>query len=350
MTMRKPVAITPSQRSGALTRSSLVASFLAGRSPRTLEAYEQDLRDFARYSGAETLEEAARRLMAGGKGHAHETAHAYRADLLVRGLAPSTVNRRLATLRSLVRMARLFGAVDFTLDVESVKSQTYRDTRGPGRDGVRLLLGVLAARKGNKAVRDHALVRLLFDLGLRRGEAVGLDLEDVDLHAGVVRILGKGRTEREALTLPAPTKAALEAWVSVRGTWPGPLFVNVDRASKGSRLTGRSVARIVASLGAAVGLVVRPHGLRHAAVTEALDATGGNVRAVQRFSRHRDLRVLTLYDDNRLDLGGEVARLVAERLVGPSALVLAVRGNVHNVNNGNVSDRWTTGDTARETP
>lgn len=314
MTTRKPAAITPSKRSGALTRSSLVESFLAGRSPRTLEAYGQDLRDFAHYIGAETSEEAARRLMAGGKGHANETAHAYRADLLDRGLSPSTVNRRLAALRSLVKMGRLFGVVDFTLDVESVKSQTYRDTRGPGRDGVRLLLGKLAARTDRKATRDHALVRLLFDLGLRRGEAVALDLEDVDLKAGAVRILGKGRTEKETLTLPEPTKTVLEAWVSVRGTRPGPLFLNFDRASKGSRLTGRSVARLVASLGAAVGLVVRPHGLRHAAVTEALDATGGNVRAVQRFSRHRDLRVLTLYDDNRLDLGGEVARLVAGRV------------------------------------
>ena len=57
--------------------------------------------------------------------------------------------------------------------------------------------------------------------------------------------------------------------------------------------------------------VVRPHGLRHAAITEALDLTKGNVRAVQRFSRHRDLRTLTIYDDNRQDLAGEIARQLA---------------------------------------
>ena len=49
-------------------------------------------------------------------------------------------------------------------------------------------------------------------------------------------------------------------------------------------------------------------------MTDALDATGGDVRMVQRFSRHRDLRTLTIYDDNRLDLGGDVARLVAGRV------------------------------------
>lgn len=312
MTPRAALSLVTS-RSTALDvgRSSFVETFLAGRSPRTLQAYRQDLSDFAHYLGAATAEDATRLFLSGGKGPANETAWGYRADLLARGLAPSTVNRRLAALRSFVKVARLFGLVDFSLDVEGVKSQSYRDTKGPGRSGVRRLLDELASRTGQKASRDRALVRLLYDLGLRRGEAVSLDLEDVDLQAGTVSILGKGRTERETLTLPAPTKAALDAWVSVRGAEAGPLFVNFDRAAKGSRLTGRSVARVLASLGDAVGLRVRPHGLRHAAVTEALDATGGNVRAVQRFSRHRDLRVLTMYDDNRQDLGGEVARLVA---------------------------------------
>ena len=98
----------------------------------------------------------------------------------------------------------------------------------------------------------------------------------------------------------------------MRGDKPGPLFMSLDRGNRGRRLTGRSVHRIVRALGKQAGLgTVRPHGLRHAAITEALDLTRGNVRAVQRFSRHRDLRTLTLYDDNRMDLAGEIARQVA---------------------------------------
>ena len=314
MTTTSTLAVLPTWSSEIAVRTTLVESFLAGRSARTLEGYRADLLDFARYLGADSPETAARRLLEGGKGKANETAHAYRADLLARGLAPATVNRRLAALRSLAKVARLFGVVDFTVDVESVKSQAYRDTRGPGRVGVRRLLDELASRTDAKAARDLALVRLLYDLGLRRGEAVALDLADVDLAAGTVSVIGKGRTEREALTLPEPTKAALAAWIAVRGEAAGPLFPNADRAGKGSRLTGRSVARVLAAVGDAVGLRVRPHGLRHAAITEALDATGGNVRAVQRFSRHRDLRVLSIYDDARQDLGGEVARLVAARV------------------------------------
>lgn len=306
-------ALVPFSRSSGLSLIArpLVDAFLEGRTARTLEAYRQDLVDFARFAGAETSEAAVRRLLEAGLGPANAQAHAYRADLLARGLAPATVNRRLAALRSIVKLARTLGLVPWTLEVPSVKSQAYRDTKGPGRVGVRSLLDELERRPDAKATRDRALVRLLYDLGLRRGEAVSLDLVDLDLQAGTVSILGKGRKERETLTLPDPTKAALEAWVAVRGPEAGPLFVNFDRAGKGSRLTGRSVARVLAALGDAVGLTVRPHGLRHAGITEALDATHGDVRAVQRFSRHRDLRVLTRYDDNRRDLGGEVARLVA---------------------------------------
>ena len=57
---------------------------------------------------------------------------------------------------------------------------------------------------------------------------------------------------------------------------------------------------------------MRPHGLRHAAITTLLDKSGGNIRAVQQFSRHRDVRVIERYDDNRQDIGGQMARLLAE--------------------------------------
>lgn len=163
-----------------------------------------------------------------------------------------------------------------------------------------------------KSRRDHAIIRLLFDLALRREEVVRLDRDDVDLPGKRVSILGKKRTQKEWLSLPQPTASALVVWIRMRGEGPGALFINLDRRGRRERLTGRSVHRIVRALGERARLgIVRPHGLRHAAITAALDLTGGNVRAVQRFCRHRDLRTLTLYDDNRLDLGGEIARRLA---------------------------------------
>jgi integrase/recombinase XerC len=71
---------------------------------------------------------------------------------------------------------------------------------------------------------------------------VGLDLEDVDVAGKRLAVLGKGRTEAEPITLPGRTLEALAAWLAVRGDTPGPLFLNYDRAGKGSgRLTGAAV-------------------------------------------------------------------------------------------------------------
>ncbi|MFL6815078.1 MAG: tyrosine-type recombinase/integrase [Bradyrhizobium sp.] len=113
------------------------------------------------------------------------------------------------------------------------------------------------------------------------------------------------------MSLPEPTRAALAAWLEARGSEPGPLFVNFDRAGKGQRLTGAAVYHIVSWLGAKAGFAVRPQGLRHLAIATALERTKGDVRAVATFSRHKDLRTLSRYRDNRPDLAGKVASLVA---------------------------------------
>ena len=78
-------------------------------------------------------------------------------------------------------------------------------------------------------------------------------------------------------------------------------------------MTGESVRLMVASIARRAGVAeCRPHGLRHAAVTEALNRTGGDVRKVARFSRHRKVETVLRYDDNREDLGGQVAGLISD--------------------------------------
>jgi integrase/recombinase XerC len=218
-----------------------------------------------------------------------------------------------------VKLGRTLGFVPWTLEVEGEKAQKYRDTKGPGANGFRRILEAVDGDYA-KATRDRGLLHLLYDLALRRAEVVSLDVGDVDLEAGTVAVLGKGRTQTERLTLPAPTRAALVDWLRVRpdvtveeaGTPRRPLFVNFDHGGRPGRLSGTGLYLLVRELGRKVGLVVRPHGLRHAAITEALELTQGNVRAVRRFSRHAKLDTLNLYDDNRTDLGGDVARMVAE--------------------------------------
>jgi integrase/recombinase XerC len=297
----------------------LLAAFLAGRSDCTRRAYSQDLDDFRRFLGARKVSDAATALLSRGHGEANRVALAWKASLQERHLQAATINRRLAALRSLVQLARTLGIVPWALEVQNVRAESYRDTRGPGLSGVRLLLNEVERRRDKKALRDRAVLRLLYDLGLRRSEVVGLDVDDLDLDAGTVAILGKGRTQKAKLTLPEPTKEAIQKWLEARRMEPGPLFTNLDRARKGCRLTGTSLYRLVRRLGEQVGLKVRPHGLRHTAITEACklaQAKGMGLEEVLDFSRHRDVKVLMVYRDRERDVQGQLATLVAAGVEG----------------------------------
>ncbi len=302
----RPAAPIPADPMARLR--ALWGSYLSTLSVHTRRAYDRDLADFARHLGTADL--AA--LIGNGPGEANALALEYKAALLERGLSPQTINRRLAALRAVVKLARRAGLIAWRLEVDGEKSRPYRDTRGPGKAGYQRLLQGLNGSRRPREIRDGAILHLLYDLALRRGEAARLDLEDVDLEAGTVKILGKGRREPEILALPAETARALERWIATRGTDPGALFPNYDRAGKGDgRLTGDGIYKMTRDRAKAAGITTRPHGLRHAAITEALELTGGNLAAVQDFSRHAKTETLRLYDDNRKSRGAEVARMVA---------------------------------------
>ena len=124
--------------------------------------------------------------------------------------------------------------------------------------------------------------------------------------------MGKGRREKQRLNLPLATAAALAAWLVVRPATDSPaLFVRVDRRGDG-RLDGSTIYRIVRGLGEQGGIRARPHGLRNSSITRVLDLSGGNSRLAQKFSRHKDVRVLEKYDDAKDDQAGVAARTLVE--------------------------------------
>ncbi len=100
----------------------------------------------------------------------------------------------------------------------------------------------MCERTDAKGLRDKAILHLLYDLALRRSEVVGLDLEDVDLERGTLRILGKGRLQKEVLSLPTRTRGILSEWIRCRGELGGPLFINFhhDPNIQGKRLSPTS--------------------------------------------------------------------------------------------------------------
>ncbi|HXX30016.1 MAG TPA: tyrosine recombinase XerC [Myxococcaceae bacterium] len=150
------------------------------------------------------------------------------------------------------------------------------------------------------ALRDRALLEVLYGAGLRVSEACGLSLDDVDLAARVLRVLGKGRKERLCPMHPGAAEA-LRRWLERRaellarrrrGQDSRAVFLNF----RGGRLTSRSVARHVEAYARAAGLQrrVTPHALRHTYATHLL-AGGADVRSIQELLGHASLSTTQRY-------------------------------------------------------
>jgi site-specific recombinase XerD len=191
-----------------IRRRDLIAAFLAGRKSTTHRAYESDLRDFAAWSGHPTPQAAADWLFGLTPGEANHAVLTYRAELAERQLSAATIARRIGTLRSMSKVARLTGVCSWSLEVEAPAVEPYRDTAGPGGDGFRRMLEVArteANHGGGRQRRDLALLRVLHDLGLRRAEASGLDLVDIerteDGTPAALWIHGKGPAAFQAICL-----------------------------------------------------------------------------------------------------------------------------------------------------
>lgn len=294
-----------------------IAMLLADkRSPATRRAYEGDLRDF--FGGAPVPDQVGAFLALPAPALALRL-NQYKAGLLERGAAEATVNRRLAAVRSLLKFSHRLGLATTDgrglVDAEKVKS--YRDTRGvdvgtlkkltkaPGTDTLR-------------GKRDTALLRLLAENALRCAEVCGLDVADFYRNACRLMIRGKGRgTQKEPVTLSQGTVDAIAAYLEEAGHADGALFRNLDRrpGCQGDRITTNGLRFIVGEYGRLAGVEgLTPHKLRHSAITAALDAHNGDVRKVQRLSRHAKLETLQRYDDNRADLQGEVTNTLARLL------------------------------------
>jgi integrase/recombinase XerC len=292
----------------------------AGRTERTIRAYERDYRDFARFLEAPTPEEAIHRLSRLRAGPANALVLAYRVDQEQRGLKPATVARRLSALTAAVKIARTMGRVSWSLETPAPKVETTADLRGPGLAGfARMLDAVERSKPGPKHWRDRAILLMLWSLALRRSELAPLDLADVDLTEDHERVavIGKGRSAKAWLTLAPHASQALREWLVVRGTEPGALFYDVHGdAFHGPRprrrLSDRSVHRIVSLWGKRAHLKrpVRPHDIRHAAITECAKRTNGDAFMTQKFGRHRSPTTTARCIDATKDTFGRAARLV----------------------------------------
>lgn len=237
-----------------------------------------------------------------------------RADLGDR-FAVATANASLAAVRGALRAAWLAGDLD--RDGYERRTAALRRVRGhaaPGRaltpaQARKLFAAAAADRNRAAGARDAALLALLYGLGLRRAEAAALDMDDLDPDAGTLRVRGKGRRDRLAHLGMNGAAAAVDAWLAVRGSGPGPFLRAVG---KGGRVgTGgmslRAVGKRVAVLGGRAGLgTVSPHVLRRSFGTGLL-AAGNDLATVADCMGHAS----TDTTRNHYDRRGEDAKRAA---------------------------------------
>lgn len=290
------------------------------KSPNTKRAYQRDLnRFFLAVTGQEPNALIVAEFLSLERNDAIAIVLKYKFVLKEKGLSENTINRNLAAIKSLVKFAQDVGHCGWSLEVvRGEKVQTYRDTSGVNRDTFMKVLAV-PNRTTLKGLRDYAILRLIWENGLRRAEISKTNRVHFDPDDRTLSIWGKGKgMQLEAVTLSNGAIAAIEEWLTARElrhpvTPDNPLFISLDGAHFGMRFSEDGIYKMVRGAAEAAGLKKRfsPHRGRHSAITAALDATDGNVRVVQKLSRHADIRTLMIYDDNRRNGQGEVSNLLA---------------------------------------
>jgi integrase/recombinase XerD len=255
------------------------------RSARTVDAYRRDLAAFA----------AACDRPVGSAGRAD--LERWLAEMRAQGLAPSTIARRIAAARSYFRHSMLLGARS---DNPASDLQVPRRPRKlPRTLSPAEIERLIEAANGvsPRALRDRALVELLYGAGLRVSEAVGLAKTGVDLDARTVRVLGKGSKER-IVPFGRPSVEAVRRYLALgrphldRRHRPD-LFLN----ARGGALTRAGAFLILRRLAEKAGLEpgrVHPHLLRHSFATHLLEG-GADLRSVQEMLGHADLSTTERY-------------------------------------------------------
>jgi integrase/recombinase XerD len=289
-TVARPVETRPFEH--------LVLDFLAyleferGLSRNTLDAYRSDLLQFGRFlekSGVTAVDATGSDIsdflaeLAGGNGRA--------------AASPATIHRKSACLRSFYRHLRREGIRDS--DPTAALTAPRRGQRLPHVLTRGEVATLLEQPKGTEpaALRDRALLEVMYASGLRASEAIGLELADIDLEAQVLRARGKGSKERLVPVGRAASRAARDYLERGRPRLVSdPTEAHVFVNFRGHHLTRQGLYKIVQRHAKSAGLADRmsPHTLRHSFATHLL-AGGCDLRSVQEMLGHADVATTQLY-------------------------------------------------------
>jgi len=266
-------------------------------SDHTRMAYLTDIEEFNAFLQSEENKTAHKALLDAQM----ETIRAYLAFLYGRKLKKVSINRKVSSLRAFYKYLLRKGLIknNPAQGVQTPKMEKYMPTFLSVDEAFQVLN---AAKENNSAsgLRDQAMLELFYSSGLRLSELAGLDTDDVNLNAALVKVRGKGKKER---IVPVGTQAleAIKRYLSATENMrkefsvnlsSGALFLNV----RGKRITTRSIARMVdvATFKSGIGRKISPHALRHSFATHLLEA-GADLRSIQEMLGHESLSTTQKY-------------------------------------------------------
>jgi len=260
-------------------------------SSNTVASYATDLAQFEEFLRRAGIDDLG--------GVDHKLLRSFLANQQSKGYARSTVSRRCACLRAFFHFLAETSAIDG--DPSTTLSFPVKGRRLPRYLTEPETEALLATPPGAEelALRDRAIIEVLYATGVRVGELCGLKLTDVDLDAGTLRVVGKGDRERVAL-LGRPAAGAMESYISgererlaERSQRAGD-FVFLGR--RGSPMDQREVRRVVDRVSSELAAAgnVSPHTFRHTFATHML-AHGADLRAVQELLGHSNVATTQIY-------------------------------------------------------
>lgn len=278
----------------------LVEEYLAylrierGSSPRTVEAYAYDLRGYQAFLEQQGIADVA--LIT------REVIFAFEEGAVNAGCAPSTVKRRMSTLKGFHRYLAREGYA--ALNPTDTLALPKVPDRLPDVLSVEQMGRMLDALDDPSplGLRDRALLEVLYGCGLRASEASALDVGNIYAEEGFLRVFGKGSRER-MVPVAGCAAASLERYLadarpalSRRARRPNPRDVSaVFLNARGGRLTRQSVYRTVSAAGGLIGVEgLHPHTLRHSFATHMLEG-GADLRVIQEILGHSDISTTQIY-------------------------------------------------------
>ncbi|MEE9911387.1 MAG: tyrosine recombinase XerC [Deltaproteobacteria bacterium] len=266
-------------------------------SEHTRTAYLSDVEEFNEFLQSRENPSIYKKILDAGI----ETLRGYLSHLHGRKLKKVSINRKISSLRAFYKYLLREGKVKSNpaQGIQTPKIEKYM----PTFLSVDEAFGLLNALGDNNTVtglRDRAMLELFYSSGLRLAELAGLDEEDVNFSAALVKLRGKGKKER-IVPVGAPALEAIKKYLSATAglrrehsaeTRGGALFLN----SRGKRITTRSIARILdaAMIKSGIGRKISPHALRHSFATHLLSA-GADLRSIQELLGHESLSTTQKY-------------------------------------------------------